>query len=95
MTGHNYRLSVIHRIATAVMLLLFALQANAVLKEKNLDNTLSILRSELTNYHKDLERQTGLMKQQQEEVRKNLIDIFSKSNQNSLMLYSQKPDYIS
>lgn len=76
------------------MLLLFALQANAVLKEKNLDNTLSILRSELTNYHKDLERQTGLMKQQQEEVRKNLIDIFSKSNQNSLMLYSQKPDYI-
>ena len=94
MTGHNYRLSVIHRIATAVMLLLFALQANAVLKEKNLDNTLSILRSELTNYHKDLERQTGLMKQQQEEVRKNLIDIFSKSNQNSLMLYSQKPDYI-
>lgn len=94
MTGHNYRLSVIHRIATAVMLLLFALQANAVLKEKNLDNTLSILRSELTNYHKDLERQTGLMKQQQEEVRKNLIEIFSKSNQNSLMLYSQKPDYI-
>ena len=50
------------------MLLLFALQANAVLKEKNLDNTLSILRSELTNYHKDLERQTGLMKQQQEDT---------------------------
>ena len=77
-----------------VVMLFFVLTANAVLKEKNLDNTLSILRTELTNYHKDLERQTGFMKQQQEEVRANLIDIFSKSNQNSLMLYSQKPDYI-
>lgn len=82
------------RLWLLAMTVLFALNASAVLKEKNLDNTLSILRSELANYHKDLERQTKFMKQQQEAVRTNIIDIFSKSNQNSLMLYSQKPDYI-
>ena len=54
------------RLWLLAMTVLFALNASAVLKEKNLDNTLSILRSELANYHKDLERQTKFMKQQQE-----------------------------
>lgn len=82
------------RLCLMAAAMLFATEASAVLKEKNLESTLSILRSELTSYHKDLERQTKFMRKQQETVRTNIIDIFSQSNQNSLMLYSQKPDYI-
>ena len=66
----------------------------AVLKEKNLDNTLSILRSELTSYQKELEELSGVMKEQREKVFSDLLNIMERSNQNSLMLYSQKPDYI-
>lgn len=91
---HKAHLLIAKRALCTIALVFCALNMNAVLKEKNLDNTLSILRQELTSYHKDLEKQTGYMRQQQETVRKNLMEIFSKSNQNSLMLYSQKPDYI-
>ena len=77
-----------------LMLMAWLLPASAVLKEKNLDNTLSILRTELTKYHSELERQTGFMKHQQERIRKNLFNVLNRSNQNSLMLYSQKSEYI-
>ena len=86
--------STVTRLAIVMLMVLCSMNANAVLKEKNLDNTLTILRTELTNYHRDLEKQSGMMREQQDAVRKNIIDIFSKSNQNSLMLYSQKRDYI-
>ena len=68
--------------------------ARAVLKEQNLDNTLSILRSELTNYRTELERQSGFMKEQQTQVVDKLFGIMNKSSQNSLMLYSQRPEYV-
>ena len=68
--------------------------AHAVLKEANLDNTLSILRVELMDHYKELDRHTGLMKEQQQRVFSELMTIMNRSNQNSLMLYSQKPEYI-
>ena len=74
--------------------LLFLTDAQAVLKEKDLPNTLSILRQELTNYYKELEQQAVFMKAQRDSVGKNIFTVLSKSNQNALMLYSQKPDYI-
>ena len=77
-----------------LMLTAWLMSAHAVLKEKDLDNTLSILRTELTKYHSELERQTGFMKHQQEVIRKNLFGVLNRSNQNSLMLYSQKSEYI-
>lgn len=77
-----------------LMLTVWLMSAHAVLKEKDLDNTLSILRTELTKYHAELERQTGFMKHQQEVIRKNLFSVLNRSNQNSLMLYSQKSEYI-
>ncbi len=70
------------------------LPSKAVLKEKDLGLTLSILRSELTDYYHDLERQSQMMQEQQKMIGKNLMDIFNRSSQNSLMLYSQKPEYI-
>ncbi|MBQ8047071.1 MAG: mechanosensitive ion channel [Prevotella sp.] len=82
------------RIATIALLLLMTIPSLAVLKEKNLDNTLSILRSELVESRKELMQQSGLMKEQREMVFNNIMDIMNKSNQNFLMLYSQKPGYI-
>ena len=72
----------------------FAINSNAVLKEKDLSNTLDILREELTKEHKDQERRTEFYKQQNEQVRNELFGIMNKSSQNSLMLYSQKTDYV-
>lgn len=72
----------------------FSLPSNAVLKEKDLSNTLSILRNELTTNYREQERQRASFKAQSERVRLNLFSILSKSNQNALMLYSQKPDYV-
>ena len=77
-----------------LLLAAFVIETQAVLKEKDIDNTLSVLRSELSKYHQELERQSGFMKEQQEKVRKNLFSVLNRSNQNSLMLYSQKSDYI-
>lgn len=81
-------------LSVAVVIVLAVLPVNAVLKEKDLGNTLSILRDELTSSYQELERQSGLMKEQQENVKKDLVTVLAKSSQNSLMLYSQKPDYI-
>lgn len=82
----------------AILLILFTLltlfQAHAVLKEQDLESTLSILRTELTNYHAELERQSGYMKSQQAAIRDKLFSIMGQSNQNALMLYSQKPEYV-
>jgi len=77
-----------------ILTLLVALPSNAVLKEENLDNTLNILRGELTAYRLDLEKETQYMQWQQQQIIKNIIDVSSHSSQNSLMLYSQKQDYI-
>ena len=81
-------------ITIAILLLGWALQSHAVLKEKDLDNTLGILRTELTKHHAELERQSGFMREQQEHIRKNLFSVLNRSNQNALMLYSQKSEYI-
>lgn len=77
-----------------LLTLFFALPGNAVLKEKDLNNTLSILRNELTNYHQEQKKRQASLKTANERVRKNIFAILSKSNQNALMLYSQKPDYV-
>lgn len=82
------------KIILIILLTLVLLPANAVLKEKNLENTLSILRTELTNYRSELERQSGYIKEQQQKVFTNIMGVMSQSNQNALMLYSQKPEYV-
>lgn len=70
------------------------LPSNAVLKEANLDTTLYMLRTELTNYHIDLEKQNQTAKAQQQAVIQELISIVKQADQNSIMLYSQRNGYI-
>ena len=40
-----------------VTVLMMAVPSRAVLKEKNLENTLMILKTELVNYHRELDNQ--------------------------------------
>ena len=73
---------------------MLAIPAHAVLKEKDLKQTLSVLRVELGSYHREQKKQMKLFKQENEQVRRNMFSIMQRSNQNALMLYSQKPDYV-
>ena len=77
-----------------LLMVAFVLPSNAVLKEANLDTTLYMLRTELTNYHIDLERQNQAAKAQQLAVIQELISIVKQADQNSIMLYSQRNGYI-
>lgn len=73
-----------------ILFLLVALPSHAVLKERNIGGSLAMLRIELTNYHNKLERQSGAQKEQRELVMKQLISTMNRSQQNAIMLYSQK-----
>ena len=66
----------------------------AVLKEKNIGNTLVVLRGELTEVHLEQERHTLEFKEQSDKIRENLYNILRRSDQNALMLYSQRLEYV-
>ncbi len=82
------------RILTVLLVLLTTLSAQAVLKEKDLQQTLQILRTELTMHHRELSQQIEMNRKQSELVRQQLMTTMQRSDQNSLMLYSQKLDYV-
>ena len=81
-----------HRSFLIIILLslLFVSPSRAVLKERNIGGTLKMLRIELTHYHNKLEKQSGAEKERQQQVMINLINNMQRSQQNAIMLYSQK-----
>lgn len=72
------------------LLLLTALPSYAVLKERDISSSLSILRQELNTYRHDLDKQQNDLRIQQQMVVKELLTVDNQSQQNALMLYSQK-----
>ncbi len=82
------------RLLTILLVLLTALGAHAVMKEKDLSQTLQILRTELTTHHRELSQMLEMNRKQSELVRNQLMETMQRSNQNSLMLYSQKQEYV-
>ena len=82
------------RLISIIFIMTVTLCAHAVLKEKDLNQTLLILRTELTDYHRELSERLKMNQKQSERVRDQLISIMKRSNQNSLMLYSQKQEYV-
>ena len=83
------------RIVTiALMLLAFVADSSAVLKEENLEKTLSILRTELKTQYREQAARLAMQKRRSDEVRSRIMEVWQKSNQNALMLYSQKQDYV-
>lgn len=77
-----------------LLLLLAVLPSKAVLKERNLAGTLAMLRIELTEYRQKLESETGARKEQSQQVMNQLLATMNKSQQNAIMLYSQKNGYV-
>lgn len=69
-------------------------EVHAVLKERDLELTLEILRTELTEYHNELMSGSVSRKQQNEEIFRQLMETMKLSGQNSLMLYSQKQNHV-
>lgn len=68
--------------------------ARAVLKEKDLNSSLAVLRHELTTYHREQQDREFNSTMRTQRVTTTLRDIMQRSAQNSLMLYSQKNDYV-
>ena len=92
MTGKNI---IFTKAAIVVFLLtLFAGKASAVLKEENLEKTLSILRTELTTQYREQAARAAMQERRSNEVKRRIMEVWQKSNQNALMLYSQKQDYV-
>ncbi|MBQ7422561.1 MAG: mechanosensitive ion channel family protein, partial [Prevotella sp.] len=82
------------RIFLILALVLWMLPLRAVLKEKDINSSLAVLRHELTTYHREQQDRLLGSKLQSERVMLTLRDIMQRSSQNSLMLYSQKSDYV-
>ena len=82
------------KILLLFIILVSTADAYAVLKEKDLPQTLQILRTELTTFHRELSQMLEMNKKQSERVKEQLMSTMQQSNQNSLMLYSQKQEYV-
>ena len=82
------------RFLSIIVILLATLNIHAVLKEKDLAQTLQILRVELTTHQRELSERTAFDRKRTEQVRNQLIATMKRSDQNSLMLYSQKQEYV-
>ena len=82
------------KILTIVLLLAVCVACHAVLKERDLDRTLKVLRGELTESYQE---HVNAMDQRNEEARQivaHLRETLRRCGQNSLMLYSQRQNYV-
>ncbi len=70
------------------------MQAHAVLKEDSLSNTLSLLRQELIKYHDEFSARQAANTASNRRVLSTLMEAVQRSNQNALMLYSQRGGYV-
>ncbi len=82
------------RTAWALLLALFAaLPAKAVLKEKNLSATLSVLRAELAASYSEQKQNMARYNAMTQMQHKQMLSLMQRSDQIGLMLYSQKQDF--
>lgn len=65
----------------------------AVLKEKNLASTLSVLCAELSSSYKEQQAQTERYRAMAEKQHEQMVNLMQKCDQIALMLYSQKQDF--
>lgn len=79
--------------ALALICLLTVFQAHAVLKEKNLPQTLGVLRAELERSYNEQQQLMARFEKRNMEQHASLIEMMQKSNQIALMLYSQNTDF--
>ena len=77
-----------------VFALAIVIEAGAVLKEKDLEQTLGILRTELKQYDSELERRSTMRKDRTKRLIQQLMATMKRADQNALMLYSQQQDNV-
>ena len=80
------------RITAAILAMLLIIPAFAVLSEKDLAQTLSVLRYELSSTYRNSARFAKRMSGNGERQHARLVRMMQQSNELSLMLYSQKQD---
>ena len=68
----------------------FISEASAVLKEKDLEQTLTILQAELEQYNNELTVRSAVRKERTRTLITQLLLIMKQADQNALMLYSQE-----
>ena len=70
------------------------MEAGAVLKEKDLEQTLGILRTELKQYDNELIRRSAVRADRTKRLIQQLMGTMKRADQNALMLYSQQQDNV-
>jgi len=81
------------KLLTILLVLTISLPSMAVLKEKNLASTLSVLRAELENSYKEQRQNLARYNQRTKAQHRQMVELMQKSDQTALMLYSQKQDF--
>lgn len=76
-----------------VLALCIVVPALAVLKEKNLASTLSVLCAELSKAYEEQQEYIATYRQMAQSQHEQMVALMQKSDQISLMLYSQKQDF--
>ena len=81
------------RIILTLAALLVGSVAFAVFNEKNISQTLSVLRGELKEQNDKMERAKKRIRTRNDDQHGSMVDMVKKSNELSLILYSQNQDY--
>ena len=84
---------IVRRLVCLVAMLCLCLTSGAVLKEKNLKSTLSVLRAELETSFGEQRQNMARYAAYNEVQHKEMISLMQRSDQIALMLYSQKQDF--
>ena len=85
----------IKRLTLSLFLLFgFLMEAGAVLKEKDLEQTLTILQAELEQYNEELTVRTAARKERMKRLVTQLLQTMKRADQNALMLYSQQQENV-
>ena len=88
------KMKMMNRILTVVFCLLMVTEAGAVLKEKDLNQTLAILQTELEQYNTELASKTAARRERNKQIILELVSTMKRADQNALMLYSQQQDNV-
>ena len=77
-----------------IILASFCIDAGAVLKEKDLEQTLTILQAELEQYNNELSVRSVARRERTKRLITQLLQTMKRADQNALMLYSQQQDNV-
>lgn len=84
---------VVTSVAAVALAAWVSVPAGAVLKESNLNQTISVLRAELENSRNQMRQQMARYYDRAQEQHNQMVATMKRSEQIALMLYSQREDY--